>query len=147
MTYERAHAFHAAACPAVRCALLTTLPAPWYFRTALAGLWFYGEEVGSSSWCFSGTYQRTSVQSAPARHSGCLTARCAPGSIIEVGLTQANGNKLLILWYVTLAHFPTLSFKLLAPSPCRYAAAHAQLRLLLPVLHATRASVQSARGW
>jgi hypothetical protein len=51
--------------------------------------WYYGETVGSTSMCFTGTFQRSSLNRAPTRHSACVKAGCSlRTNLLEVTLVQ-----------------------------------------------------------
>ncbi|KAA0156137.1 hypothetical protein FNF27_04447 [Cafeteria roenbergensis] len=51
--------------------------------------WYYGERTGSSSMCFTGNFQRSSLSRALSHHSACLQAGCSIfTNLLEVTLTQ-----------------------------------------------------------
>ena len=55
--------------------------------------WYYGESLGSTSMCFTGDFQRTSLNRALRKHSACVEAGCSiRTNLLELKLRQGSAS-------------------------------------------------------
>ncbi len=57
------------------------------------GFWFFGEQAGSASRCFTGTYQRDTLTRTPTGHAGCLRIECTSNNFLRVFLVGMFGEE------------------------------------------------------